>query len=105
MIALLIPLALLSARLVKKPTVSGTIGKIQGKKNAAKPANKPNPKVTQREVGSAGVAVAVTAVPFLTVSTAVSLDTGILLLAMLSSLEPIVVNSISPISAVAVVSS
>ena len=101
--ALLMPFALLSARLVKKPTVSGTIGKIHGRKKAAKPTSKPKPKVTQREVGSAVAVVVV--VSILTESTVASFAAGILLLAMLSSLEPIVVNSISPISAVAVVSS
>lgn len=102
--ALLIPLALLSARLVKKPTVSGTIGKIHGKKNAAKPANKPNPKVTQSEVGSAGVALAIPACCFTESNAAVvtaAEESDLMLLATLSSFEPIVVNSRSPISALA----
>jgi hypothetical protein len=47
--ALRIPFALLSALFVKKPTVNGTIGKIQGRKKAAIPASIPKPKVTQSD--------------------------------------------------------
>lgn len=47
------PLALLSARLVKNPTVNGTIGNIQGRKKAATPAKSPSPNVIHRETGFA----------------------------------------------------
>jgi hypothetical protein len=89
MIALLIPFALVSALLVKKPTVNGTIGKIQGKKNAATPAKRPNPKVTQSETGFATPALAIVA-SFFTVSAGATPA-----LATLSSAEPTVVNTTS----------
>ena len=60
--ALRIPFDLLSALLVKKPTVSGTMGNIHGRKNAAIPAKRPNPKVTHKE----GVFCALSKVGFIT---------------------------------------
>ena len=100
------PFALLSARFVKKPTVSGTIGKMQGKKNAATPANKPNPNVTQSEEGSLVTAPIGTDGAKFVESVFNDGEVALsLALATLSSFEPTVINSISSKSpAVSVVS-